>query len=207
MFGKILLVLSALSWAVNANLVGGNVVFSEILFKPSSGNRDEFIELYNPTNKVVNAAEYKVCNASGACTTLAGDLNPDSYYVLCRDISSYMFCRQATPLQIGGLTQVFLFKGVGITPVDTATTPDTPPVGSSFTRGLDPSNLLAFSYSSPTIGVGYLGGPTYTATPTPAPVQVPGVSRAHRCQSHFASSVRWYNCLNHNDMDRVGPND
>ena len=185
MLGKIILALSALALAVDAKLAGDNVVFSEILFKPSSGNRGEYIELYNPTGKVVSAAEYKVCNASGACTALAGDLNPDSYYVLCRDISSYMFCRQATPLQLGGINQLFIFKGSDVNAVDVATTPDTPPVGKAFVRGLNASNLLEFSYSSPTIGVGFLGGPTSTAGPTPAPVQVPGVSTAYGCQSHL----------------------
>ena len=176
MFAKALLALGALAGIVHAELNVNRVVFSEILFRPVGGDRGQFIELYNPTSQHVNAGDYKVCNPSGDCTVLAGDFADHSYYVLCRDLSSYMFCRQATSLQLGDITQLFLYKSTSTSPVDVVTTPSASPIGESFTRGMNTNNLLEFSYTTPSPGAGYLGGSTVTDAPTPAPFAVAGVS-------------------------------
>jgi hypothetical protein len=180
MFLKALLVLGALAGVTKAEELNlqNRIVFSEIYFRPSGGDREAFIELYNPTNTVINAGLWKVCDASGACTQLAGSLGVDSYLTLCKDMSAYIACNQATSLQLDTITQLFV-KDSNDQTVDVVTVTGTPPTGSAYTRGLDQNNLLTFAFTTDVNpGSGWLGGPEPTIAPTPAPFSVAGVSIA-----------------------------
>lgn len=173
MFIRALLFLTALCGLVQAELKADRLVFSEVLFKPTGGDRQDFIELYNPTGATINTAEYRVCTAADECTNLAGMLGQDSYFVLCSDLSAYAFCRQVTKINLSSITQLLLYKS-GDDVLDVVTTPSSPPIGSSYARGINAdgtqTSLLAFSYTTtPTVGVGFLGGTTVTPAPSPMP--------------------------------------
>jgi hypothetical protein len=172
MFVRALIALTALAGLVQAELSLDRLVFSEILFRPSGGDRGGFIELYNPTGDAVDTGAYQICTAANQCVSLAGGLAADSYYVLCSDISAYAFCRQATTIQLSSITQLYLKKD-GLD-ADVVTAPGVPPTGSSYVRGTSGSgsnsDLLVFAYSTtPSVGVGFLGGATVTLAPSPSP--------------------------------------
>lgn len=183
MFSKALLALTALAGFASAELSLDRLVFSEVLFRPTEGDRGEFVELYNPTGEAIDTGAYSVCTAADVCVNLAGMLAADSYYVICSDISTYAFCRQASTVQLGSSTQLKLLKNGES--ADVVTTPGTPPIGMAYARGLDSdttqNGLLKFSYTEPSVGVGFLGGATVTAAPSTAPPPpVAGVS-FHTC--------------------------
>lgn len=168
---KAIVALAALTKLADAQLSANGLRFSEIYPAPSAGEHHAFVEIYNPTGSAVDGYAYSICTSASKCTQFAGSIAAGAYYVLCRDISTHMFCNMGTDLPLNEISKLYLLKdGTNVDDVDWSSAV----VDSSYTRGTISSNLLAFQWSTPaTAGTGLLGGstPAPVVTPTtPAPV-------------------------------------
>lgn len=168
---KAIAALAVLAQLADAQLSANGLRFSEIYPAPSAGEHHAFVEIYNPTGDTVDGYAYSICTSSNRCTQFAGSIAAGAYYVLCRDISTHMFCNMGTDLPLNEISKLYLMKdGANVDEVDWQGAV----VDSSYTRGTISSNLLTFQWSTPaTAGTGLLGGstPAPVVTPTtPAPV-------------------------------------
>lgn len=148
---------------------------SEIYFRPANGQRDSFIELYNPNDYVARAENYQVCSGNN-CQQLAGKIAANSYYVLCADISSSVHCRLGLPfltfVDTDDVTEIYLRRASGAS-IDIEVKVSNPTIGASYTRFRDSNEFVFTTTISP--GHGFLGGQKATLIPTSPPVEIEGV--------------------------------
>ncbi len=86
---------------INVSLPEGTILISEVMYAPL-GDEPEWVEIYNPSESVINLKNWQISDASSKVTLTSKDflIQPGEYIVLSRDSSILNFYQNQIPSRI-----------------------------------------------------------------------------------------------------------